>query len=156
MSGTRWSIASLARDHQRIALDADILIYLLEDVEPRASLSAAILDAVDQGVIDASMSALAHAEVLVGPAKAGDAARFERTAAELRDANVEIVAVTADIAEDAAWLRGQGSMQLVDAIHVATARTAATAFITNDRRVRSLPGLAVYRLDELNLDQEIG
>ena len=151
MSERRWSVASLVERHQRIALDADVLIYLLEDVEPQASRSAAIIDAVDQGAVRASMSALAHAEVLVGPARSGDATRFGQTAAELRGVSVEIVAVTAAIAEDAAWLRGQGSMQLVDAIHLSTARTAATAFVTNDRRLRSSSGLEVYHLDDLDL-----
>jgi predicted nucleic acid-binding protein len=151
MSAKRWSVASLTAAHQRIALDADVLIYLLEDVEPQASGLAAILDAIDQGAVRASMSSLAHAEVLVGPAKTGDAVRFEQTAAELRDVNVDVVPVTADVAEDAAWLRGQGSLQLIDAIHVATARKSATAFITNDRRIRSVRGLEVYRLDDLDL-----
>lgn len=149
MSAKKWSVGGLAAEHKRIALDADVLIYLLEDAEPRASRAAAIVDAVDGGTVSAVMSAMAHAEILGGPARDGDAARFERTAAELRDLKVAMVPVNAAIAEDAAWLRGQGSMQLGDAIHVATARATATAFITNDRRIRSQPGLDVFYLDDL-------
>lgn len=151
VSAKAWSVASLAAEHRRIALDADVLIYLLEDAEPRASRAAAIVDAVDQGLISASMSTLAHAEVLGGPARDGDAPRFERTAAELRDLKVDIIPVSTAIAEDAAWLRGQGSTQLVDAIHIATARATASAFVTNDRRIRSQGGLEILYLDDLDL-----
>jgi predicted nucleic acid-binding protein len=151
VSAKPWSVASLVEAHRRVALDADVLIYLLEDSEPRASRAAAIIDAAAAGVVQASISALAHAEVLVGPARGGDAARFERTASELRDIEVDILPVTADIAEDAAWVCGQGSTQLVDAIHLATARGAGTAFITNDRRLRTTPGLEIYHLDDLDL-----
>ena len=151
-SGKRWSVAALVKEHERVALDADVLIYLLEDVEPRASRSAALIDAADEGRVRASISSVALAEVLVGPARDGDGARFERTAAEIRDIKLVILPVTAAIGEDAAWLRGQGSTQLIDAIHLATARSAATAFITNDRRIRSQSGLRVYYLDDLDLD----
>ena len=151
-SGKRWSVATLVEEHQRVALDADVLMYLLEDVEPWASRAAALVDAAEQGRVHATMSSLAYAEILVGPARDGDGARFERTAAEIRDVEIDILPVTAAIAEDAAWLRGQGSTQLIDAIHLATARTAATAFITNDRRVRSQPGIEVYYLDDFDFD----
>ena len=61
--------------------------------------------------------------------------------------------ITQMIAEDAAWLRGQGQLDLADAIHVAAARTTgATAFITNDRRIKSRPNLDVFYLDDLELD----
>ena len=145
-------MATLVEEHQRVALDADVLIYLLEDVEPWASRAAALVDAADQGRVHATMSSLAYGEILVGPARDGDGARFERTAAEIREVEIDILPVTAAIAEDAAWLRGQGSTQLIDAIHLATARTAATAFITNDRRVRSQPGIEVYYLDDFDFD----
>ena len=146
-------MGTLIVEHQRVALDADVLIYLLEDVEPWASRAAALIDAADDGRVRLSMSALGFAEVLVGPAREGDGARFERTAAEVRDIGMEIVPVTAAIAEDAAWLRGRGSTQLVDAINLATARTSASAFVTNDRRIRSQPGLEVRYLDDLATDE---
>lgn len=155
-SGTRWSVGTLIDKHQRVALDADVLIYLLEDVEPRASRAAAVIDAADEGRVHASLSALAYAEILVGPARDGDRARFERIGAEIRDTRIEIMPVSAAIAEDAAWLRGHGAAQLVDAIHLAAARTTATAFITNDRRLRPQPGLDVYHLDDLDLDSPAG
>lgn len=144
-----WTIAELAARHPRIAIDADVLIYLLDGAEPRAGLAGAIIDAIDSGGIAGSMSALALTEVLVGPARAGDAARFEQTAVELRDLALTMTPISTDIAEHAAWLRGRDVLQLADAIHVAAAQSTATAFITNDRRIRSLPSLEVVYLDDL-------
>jgi predicted nucleic acid-binding protein len=149
LSGPAWTIIELAARHPRIALDADVLIYLLDGAEPRAALAGAMVDAVDAGVIEGSMSSLALAEVLVGPARAGDAARFEQTAFELRDLDLAVIPISTDIAEHAAWLRGRNAMHLADAIHVADAQCVATAFVTNDRRIRSLPGLEVVYLDDL-------
>ena len=156
MSDRGWQVESLAAAHHRIGLDSDVLIYLVDAVQPSAARASAIVDAVEQGLLRASMSALAHAEILVGPARAGDAARFEQTASELRDIAIDIVPVTVEIAEDAAWLRGRGAAHLIDAIHLATARAHATAFITNDRRIRSTAGLAIFHLDDLELEPDPG
>ena len=149
MSGTAWTIAELAARHPRVAVDADVLIYLLDGAEPRAALAGAVIDAVESGMIEGSMSSLALAEVLVGPARVADAARFEHTAFELRDLELTVVPISTEIAEHAAWLRGRDALQLADAIHVAAAQSVATAFVTNDRRIRSLAGLEVVYLDDL-------
>jgi predicted nucleic acid-binding protein len=138
--------------HERIAVDADVLIYLLENVEPRASLSTAVIDAVDDGGIRGSISTVAQVEVLVGPARSADPATFERTAEQLRDLPLDRTHLTAAIAEDAAWIRGRDGLGLADAIHVASARAAgATAFVTNNRRISARPELEIYYLDDLDL-----
>jgi len=57
-----------------------------------------------------------------------------------------------EIAVDAALIRGGRQLSLTDAIHLATACAAgATAFVTNDRRMNSMPGLEVAYLDEVML-----
>ena len=151
MAGSQaaWTIAELRARHERIAVDADVLIYLLDGSEPRAGLAGVLIDAIDSGVIAGSLTALALTEVLVGPARAGDAARFEQTAVELRDLELSVIPISSEIAEHAAWLRGREVLQLADAIHVAAAQTVATAFVTNDRRIRSQAGLEVLYLDDL-------
>ena len=83
----------------------------------------------------------------------GDAGVFERTADEIRSIGITLVPLTATVAEDAAWLRGHGGLELADAIHVASARAAgATAFITNDHRIRPRPNLDVFYLDDLAIE----
>lgn len=157
MSERPWSVEDLRRREARIALDANILIYLLENVEPHATRVTAVVDAIDAHAMEASLATVGHVEILTGPARFGDATTFERAADGLRSLGLQIVALTTAIAEDAAWLRGQGGLELADAIHVASARAAgATAFITNDRRIRSRAGLEVLYLDDLALDEPSG
>ena len=136
--------------HRKIALDSNVLIYLIETRGPLADVAASIVDAVAAGRVMAVMSAIGLVEVLVGPARRGDAIAFESTAEALRDMPFDVSALDSTIAEDAAWIRGAAGVGLEDAVHLATARSAgATAFVTNDRRLRSIPNLEVVYLDDL-------
>lgn len=68
----------------------------------------------------------------------------------MRDLGFRIVSMDASVAEDAAWIRGQTGLSLPEAVHLAAARAGgATAFVTNDRRIKSRPGLEVVYLDDL-------
>jgi predicted nucleic acid-binding protein len=150
VSGKRWSIATLSEAHQRIAIDANILIYVLEGVAPLGAAAQALLDAMEAGTFNASLATIGQLEILTGPARREAAAVFEETAEEIRALRLRLVALDPAVAEDAAWLRGQSALGLADAVHLASARAAgATAFVTNDRRIRSRPGLEVVYLDEI-------
>ena len=139
----------LAR-HRRIGLDSNILIYLLETSGPLADAAARIVDAIDAGTTEAVLSTVGLTEILAGPARAGDAAAFELTADALRDLLIRVVSLDRATAEDAAWIQGSLGIGLEDAVHLASARNAgATAFVTNDRRLRSIPRLEVVYLDDL-------
>jgi predicted nucleic acid-binding protein len=136
--------------HERIALDSNILIYLLEGDGPLADGAARVLDALSRGDADGVMASVGVTEILAGPARDGEASGFERTAAALREMPITVVAFDHSLAEDAAWLRGALGVSMTDAIHLATARRAgATAFITNDRRLRSIARLEVIDLDAI-------
>ncbi len=153
MSAKVWSPASLASDHKRVAIDSNVLIYLLEGNEEFGIRARAVVDALDDGVLLGSMATVGQVEILAGPARVGDASVFEQTAGELRSMGLNLVALTSDVAEDAAWLRGLGGLALADAVHLASARAAgATAFITNDRRIGSQPRVEVFYLDDLVLE----
>jgi predicted nucleic acid-binding protein len=136
-------------DHRRIALDANVLIYLIEGHGPLAEAAGNLVDSIESGEADGVMSAIGVAEVLAGPASAGDAQAFELTAEAIRDLRIDVMPLDATTAEDAAWIRGSLGIALVDAVHLASARNAgATVFVTNDRRIRSLPRLAVSYLGD--------
>ena len=136
--------------HRRIGLDSNILIYLLETSGPLADAAARIVDAIDAGTTEAVLSTVGLIEILAGPARAGDAAAFELTADALRDLLIRVVSLDQATAEDAAWIRGSLGIGLEDAVHLASARNSgATAFVTNDRRLRSIPRLEVVYLDDL-------
>ena len=157
MNEKSWSPASLSDDHRLVALDANVLIYVLEGNEEFGARARAVIDALDDGVLVGSMATVGQIEVLAGPARIGDASVFERTADEMRSLGLTLVPLTAAVAEDAAWLRGTDGLSMADAIHVASARASgATALITNDRRIRARLGLDVFYLDELMLEQPLG
>ena len=145
------TVADLLARHRRVALDSNVLIYLFEGSSAEAEGAAAILDAVESGLVEATFATVGLAEVLTRPAQLDQTPLFERYAAELTGFdNLRLVSLTPELAVDAAWARGQGQRDLPDAIHLASARAAgATAFVTNDRRIRSRPGLEVVYLNEV-------
>jgi predicted nucleic acid-binding protein len=145
------TIAELCAGHRRIGLDTNVLVYLLEDVAPFAATSQAITDAVEAGWVSAVLASIGLAELVTGPASSGDGALVERYKDELRSmTGLRIETLSAEIAVDAAIIRGSRRIGLADAIHLATARaTGATAFITNDRSLRGSTKLEVIYLDDL-------
>jgi predicted nucleic acid-binding protein len=143
-------IAGLGERHRRVAVDSNVLICLLEDDPVRGETAAALVDAVAGGALEGVIASLALVEVLAGAARADDGARFEQAAATLRDLGFIVADLDADAAEEAAWLRGRTGLSLPDAVHLACASAAgATAFVTNDQRLRDRPSLEVVLLDEL-------
>ncbi len=136
--------------HRKIGLDSSVLIYVMETQGPLADVAATIVDSLATGQLEAVLSVIGVVEILAGPARAGDAVAFEMTADVLRDLPIRISPLDAAVAEDAAWIKGASGVGLEDAVHLATARAAgASAFVTNDRRLRSIPNLEVVYLDDL-------
>lgn len=150
MSENAGSIHDLLTRHALVAVDSNVLIYLIAGDPARSEATAAIVDAVATGQVGGVLSSAGLSEVLVGPARHNDGAAFERIAATIRDLGFRIVPLDAGGAEDAAWIRGRTGMSLPDAIHIACARAAgATVFVTNDRGIDSGHGLEVRYLDDL-------
>ncbi len=145
------TIDDLLARHRRLALDSNLFIYLFEAAGSQARTCSALLDAAEATGTTLVVSALALAELAVGPAVAQAEVVAERYQDAIRSIwHLDIVPLSADIAVDAGLLRGRTGCSLADAIHLATARQAgATAFVTNDRRVRHLPQLEVVQLAEL-------
>jgi uncharacterized protein len=150
MSGTTNVAAELGRgplaDHAAVGVDSNVFVYLFESSGPLGRAAEAAVDAlVGRRVIFASVGLL---EVLGGPARADHPALMERYVDEIRSMDgIRIVDLGPDIAFAAALSRARSGMTLGDAIHVATARAAgATAFITNDARIRAADGLQIIPL----------
>lgn len=140
--------------HRRVAIDTNVLVYLLEDSGLLAGKAATLVDAIESGRFSAVFAAIGLAELASGPARAGDLALAERYAEELQSVDsLMIIPLTADVALDAAVICGHRRIGLVDAIHLATARGAgATAFVTNDRALRGSKHLSMIYLDDLEAD----
>lgn len=144
------SLERLLSGHRRVALDSNVLIYLADDFGGRGQIAGRVVAALIELQIETVLATVGLSEVLTGPARAGDVVGFELLADELREVGLRLVPLDASIAGDAAWLRGRARFDLIDAIHVASARAAgATLFLTNDRGIPSLPQLEVAYLDDL-------
>ena len=156
MSEPPRTVEALLAAHSRIALDSNVLIYLLDGDPGRAETAALLVDAVATGQFEGVLASVGLAEALVGPARAGDGAAFEQAAATIRDLGFRIAPMDAGAAEDTAWIRGRTGMSLPDAAHIACARAAgATAFVTNDLGIGTQPGLEVVHFDDLALEQPL-
>lgn len=145
------TVHDLVAHHRRVAIDANAFIYLFEAPGPLAQATAAVVDAAEAGTVTIVVSTMLLAEIAVGPVAAGDETLAERYADEVRGVRgIQVVPLTADIAVDVALIRGRHRVQIPDAVHLATARHAgASAIITNDERMPSLPGLEVVHLAEI-------
>ena len=65
-------------------------------------------------------------------------------------ASLQMLPVNRDVLVAAARLRAETSIKLPDAIHAATAQiTGCSYFLTNDTRVKIIPGLAILSLTQL-------
>ena len=139
--------AELFGRHGVVALDSNVLIYLLQGSGPLADAAGALIDGIEDGQATGILASVALTEVLTRPATLGDGALFERYVEELRAIpNLRIVALDAETAIDAAWGRS-GGRDLGDAIHVATAhRAGATCLVTNDVRIRGRAGVEIVSL----------
>jgi predicted nucleic acid-binding protein len=145
------TVDELCERHRRVAFDANVFVYLFESTGNLAAAAIAVVNAVSARRLTGVVSSVAMAEVIVRPVRMGDDTMGERYADAIRSIeNLHVVPVTLEIAAEAGFVRGRTSLTLADAVHVATARVAgASAFVTNDRRLRSMPKLDVIQLADL-------
>ena len=145
------TIEELCERHRRVALDSNVLVYLLESSGPPAERAVAVVNAISGRRVVGVMSSVVLTEVVVGPVLAGNDAMGERYVDALRSIeNLNIVPVTVEIAAEAAFVRARTGLTLADALHVATARIAgASILVTNDRQIRPTAKLEVLQLDDL-------
>lgn len=132
-------------------VDTMLFVYHFE-AEPRFGPAAGkLLSAAESGSCRLVTSMLTLLEALVVPKRYGDEALCRR----YRDffgafPNLTLVPVGPEIAEAAAELRAAHGLRTPDALHLATARHAgADGFVTEDRRLRGIRGLAMRSLAEV-------
>lgn len=143
-------IGELARKHPRIGIDSNVVIYALEGSGPESDAARAIFDLLAGSTCSGALSILGLIEVLVGPARHAGDALVQRYADELMELEgLAVTGIDRDAAIEAAHIRAAGTA-LADAIHLASARRfGASAFLTNDRRLKPLRGLEVIALPDL-------
>lgn len=143
-------VADLARTHRRIGIDSNVVIYALEGSGPESDTARAVFNLMATGACNGVLSILGLIEVLVGPARHAGDALVQRYADELMELEgLTVTGIDRDAAIEAAHVRAEGTA-LADAIHLASARRfGASAFLTNDRRLKPLQGLRVIALPDL-------
>ena len=126
----------------RVTIDSAPLIYFLEDHKVFKPLYAPLFQAEADGLLEFSLSAIAVAEVMTGPLKAGNEALANRYRRALSLWNIVVLDV--EVAALAARLRAGHALKLPDAIHAATAiHSGSIALVTHDRDFSRLKGLRI-------------
>src|SRR5580698_4269619 len=132
-----------------VAIDTAILVYFIEDDARFLSLVRPLFVAADEGRLDLVTSALTLMEVLVMPCRAGNVALAERYEGLLtRGRGIRLIEITLNVLRNAAQLRAVSGIRTPDALQLAAALSAGcSAFVTNDRRLPSLPNMRVLQLN---------
>jgi predicted nucleic acid-binding protein len=134
----------------RLYLDAQIFIYTVERDPVYASTLARLWAKSDSGDFALVTSELSILECLTGAYRSKNPTLLAQYEEALASTSIETVPIGQDILRLGARLRADTpSLRTPDAIHLATAMTATCqGFLTNDRRLRSLPGLICHQLEE--------
>lgn len=133
-----------------LGLDSAPLIYFVERHPIYLPLMREIIGRIDTGLILGYSSIITVTEVLVQPKKLGDS-EIEREYRDLlyHSRHFELLSITRSIAEQAADLRSRYPIRTPDALQIATALSAGCqAFLTNDKRLKSVTDLDILVLDD--------
>jgi predicted nucleic acid-binding protein len=130
--------------------DAQIFIYSLEAHPTFGPLCTALWDSVQAGRLRVVTSELTVMETLVFPLRAGDAQAASDYEQFFEEPGIVLVPISAVVLREAAQLRAAyRSLRTPDAIHAATAlQSSAATFLTNDKSLRQVAGLATLILDD--------
>lgn len=131
-----------------VALDTQVFIYFIEEDDRFLPLVKPLFEAIDDGALPAAVSALTLMEVLVVPYRNGNAALADRYDAFLTNSRgLRFIDIDRSLLKTAAQLRATTRLKPPDAIQVAAAIAGdCQAFLTNDRKIPSIPGLNVLQL----------
>lgn len=131
-----------------VYIDSQVVIYEVEDRQPFRRLFDPLWQRMASGELVALTSELTWLEVMVHPLRRGDQALEAAFRNALTRSGLRVKPITLAVLSEAARLRAlRPSLRTPDAIHVATALvTGCTMFLTNDQRIRDIPGLPVSYL----------
>ena len=134
-----------------VGLDTAPLIYFIEKNSIYLDLVRPFFQAVELGEFQVVTSTLTLTEVLVHPYKYGNQTLAHLySGILLHQRNLKTFSVSVEIATEAAQLRADYGLKTPDSIQLATALVGgATAFLTNDDKYVSIPGIQLIYLDGL-------
>jgi predicted nucleic acid-binding protein len=136
-----------------LGFDTSQFIYFVEEHPSYLNIMDEIICRVDQGKISGYSAVITLTEVLVKPKKLGNTDLEQEYQALLQQSrNFDLVRITEKIAKEAADLRSRYAIRTPDALQIAAAiDVGCQAFLTNDKRLKSVSDLTILVLDELEL-----
>ena len=132
-----------------VAVDTAVFIYFIEE-DPRFLLLVdPLFREVDRGARELVTSAVTLLEVLVVPYRAGNQLLADRYEALLtRSRGIRLVDLSREQLRAAALLRATTGIKTPDALQLTAAIAAkCRTFLTNDRRLPTVPGLRITQLN---------
>lgn len=134
-----------------VYVDANCIIYAVEKVEPYHAALNPLWHAAAAGQLTLISSELTALETLVKPIRECNAQLEAALRAVLfHSSELRLMPIELHIIERAATIRAQTGLKAPDAIHAATALSAAvTLTVSNDPAFRRVPGLNVVVLSEV-------
>jgi predicted nucleic acid-binding protein len=148
-------IGAALKGIRRLYVETAPLIYYVEENPAFIAKMDAIMEAVEETPIEAVSSVITLTEVLTQPLKPGNAKLVQ----EYRDillnsGDFHLLPITSQIANAAADLRARYNLRTPDALHIAAAIDAGCeTFLTNDTGIKRVTEIAIWVLDELELDR---
>jgi predicted nucleic acid-binding protein len=135
--------------YKRIALDTNLFIYAFEQHPQYGETVKAILDEVEEGIVDAVASTITLTEILTKPIIERNETLEKRYRLLFTHfPNLSIVPVDVSVAEHAAYLRGKYGLKTPDALILGCAIVSqANLFITNDQRLAQVSEIKTVPID---------
>jgi predicted nucleic acid-binding protein len=128
-------------------LDANIIIYRVEAVEPFNQQVLAILSELVEKHANArfAVSRLSVMECLVKPLREQNNADIDRYRSFFASTGLQLVEINALVIETATLLRARHGLRTPDAIQAASAMSikGPVIYLTGDKQFRKVPGLNV-------------
>lgn len=144
-------LRGLPSERERIGLDTNIFIYLLEDHPKYGPWCASLFDRIEKGHNPAVTSTVTLLELLVQPYRDEKEELAQKIFALTSTyPMIEWVPVTMTVADRAAQLRARYRLSSPDAIQLATAiGCRAQRFYGNDRGLRRVSEIRCVMIDDV-------
>ena len=131
-------------------LDADVVIFSVERIEPYHQLLSPLWAAAARGEVRLVGSELLLLETTIKPIRDANAMLLSAFRRLLTNTSFEVLPITRSVLERAAQLRAASKLQTSDAIHAATsAIERCDVFLSNDKGYRRVGALPVRLLDRI-------
>lgn len=131
-----------------IGLDSSAFIYYIEENPLYLPVLDSLFDEIGEGRLRAVTSSLTLLETLVVPLRIGNEVLAQQYERFLTRSRVLLIPIDPPLLRAAAHLRAATRLKTPDAIQVTSALSAGCpAFLTNDQRVSSVPGLQILQIE---------